>query len=249
MKRERLDKVLIDRGHAASRERARALIMAGAVRLDGRLVDKPATPVSADAEIGVRKGDISFVSRGGLKLDAALDHFPVTVAGATVLDIGASTGGFTDCVLRRGAKSVIAIDVGYGQLAWALRQDRRVTLLERRNVRYVSRDELPAIATLAVIDVSFISLRIVLPKVVTLTDSRAEILALVKPQFEVGRGQVGKGGVVRDPAQRAAAVASVRACAFELGLECAGEFESPIPGPKGNRETFLYLKRTGQSDA
>jgi 23S rRNA (cytidine1920-2'-O)/16S rRNA (cytidine1409-2'-O)-methyltransferase len=246
VKRERVDKLLVERGHAGSRERARALIMAGVVRVQGRIVDKPGTMVQPDTEIGVEALDLPFVSRGGLKLDAALDHFSVAVEDAIVLDVGASTGGFTDCVLRRGARAVIAVDVGYGQFAWKLRQDSRVTLIERRNIRYLKREELPLLPALAVVDVSFISLKVVLPVVAALVAVPADIIVLVKPQFEVGRGQVGKGGVVRDPLQREAAVASIRACGEGLGLECAGEFESPVPGPKGNREVFLHFTRGHQ---
>jgi 23S rRNA (cytidine1920-2'-O)/16S rRNA (cytidine1409-2'-O)-methyltransferase len=244
VKRERLDKLLVDRGYVASRERARRLIMAGAVRVNDQVVDKPGTPVGGDMAIMVTQPDIPFVSRGGLKLDAALARFDIAVADRVVLDVGASTGGFTDCVLQRGARAVIAVDVGYGQLAWALRQDPRVVLLERRNIRSLTAAELPFVPTLAVVDVSFISLTSVLPTVVTLVPA-GDILPLVKPQFEVGKGNVGKGGVVRDAALRAAAVDAVRACAESLGLTCLGALESPVPGPKGNRETFLHLRWTG----
>ncbi len=242
MSRERLDKLLVDRGFAASRERARALIMAGAVRVGDHVVDKAGTLVAADAEISVAGGDIPFVSRGGVKLAGALDALGIDVAGRRVLDVGASTGGFTDCVLQRGAAAVIAVDVGYGQLAWSLRQDARVTLIERCNVRQLTAAQLPLRPDCAVIDVSFISLTLVLPVVVGLLAPGSPILALVKPQFEVGRGQVGKGGVVRDPALHAAAVDRVRACASGLGLAVVGECPSPILGPKGNREFFLALR-------
>jgi 23S rRNA (cytidine1920-2'-O)/16S rRNA (cytidine1409-2'-O)-methyltransferase len=241
VKRLRLDKVLVDRGLVASRDRAQRLIMAGAVRVNGQVADKAGTAVDADDAIELTEGDIPFVSRGGLKLEAALSHFNVSVNDRVVLDVGASTGGFTDCVLRRGARAVVAVDVGYGQFAWSLRQNPRVMLIERQNIRYLDANDLPLRPDLIVIDVSFISLAMVLPKAVALAPA-AEVLALVKPQFEVGKGQVGKGGVVRDPALRAAAVASVRACAESLGLHCVGAFESPVPGPKGNRETFLYLR-------
>lgn len=241
MKRLRLDKLLVDRGHVASRDRAQRLIMAGAVRVNGQVVDKPGVAVDAESRVELTQPDIPFVSRGGLKLDAALTHFAVPVAGRVVLDVGASTGGFTDCVLRRGARAVVAVDVGYGQFAWSLRQDPRVVLLERRNVRFLEAKDLPLVPGLVVVDVSFIALSLVLPTIVALAPG-AEILALVKPQFEVGKGQVGKGGVVRDAVQRAAAVERVRACAQSLGLTCVGAFESPVPGPKGNRETFLYLR-------
>jgi 23S rRNA (cytidine1920-2'-O)/16S rRNA (cytidine1409-2'-O)-methyltransferase len=241
VKRHRLDKALVNRGLVASRDRAQRLIMAGGVRVNGQLADKAGAPVDASDAIELTQDDIPFVSRGGLKLEAALAHFEVLVNDRVVLDVGASTGGFTDCVLRRGARAVVAIDVGYGQFAWSLRQDPRVVLIERQNIRFLDSHALPQQPDLVVIDVSFISLAMVLPKVVELAPS-AEVLALVKPQFEVGKGQVGKGGVVRDPELRAAAVASVRACAAGLGFECVGAIESPVPGPKGNRETFLYLR-------
>ena len=245
MKRERIDKLLVDRGHAASRERARRLVMAGVVRIGDRVIDKPGALVATEEEIHVVATDMPFVSRGGLKLEAALDHFTVDVSGRLVLDVGASTGGFTDCALRRGAAAVIAVDVGYGQLAWSLRNDPRVTLLERTNIRHLQGTDLPGVPTLAVIDVSFISLRLVLPKVAEFVGADADILALVKPQFEVGKGQVGKGGVVRDPELHASAVASVRACGDAAGLRCLGEFPSPILGPKGNREFFLHFRKAG----
>jgi 23S rRNA (cytidine1920-2'-O)/16S rRNA (cytidine1409-2'-O)-methyltransferase len=243
VKRERLDKLLVDRGAVASRERARRLVMAGVVRVGDRVIDKPGTLVALDASIAVTGDDIPYVSRGGLKLAGALDAFATPVAGRVVLDVGASTGGFTDCVLQRGARAVIAVDVGYGQFAWSLRQDPRVTLLERTNVRQLDRAALSVTPDLAVIDVSFISLRLVLPAVVGVLAAGGDVLALVKPQFEVGKGQVGSGGVVRDPVLHAAAVAGVRECALRLALECVGECASPLLGPKGNREFFLALRK------
>jgi len=243
VKRERLDKLLVDRGAVGSRERARRLVMAGAVRVGEQVVDKPGTLVALDAAIAVTGDDIPYVSRGGLKLAGALDSFRTPVAGRVVLDVGASTGGFTDCVLQRGARAVIALDVGYGQLAWTLRQDPRVTVLERMNIRRIDPASLPAIPDMAVIDVSFISLRLVLPAVVEVLAPGADIVALVKPQFEVGKGQVSRGGVVRDPALHGAAVAGVRQCALDLGLQVLGECESPLLGPKGNREFFLALRK------
>ena len=241
MSRERLDKLLVDRGYAASRERARAMIMAGAVRVADRVVDKAGTLIAADAEISVAGGDLPFVSRGGVKLAGGLDALAIDVAGRLVLDVGASTGGFTDCVLQRGARAVIAVDVGYGQLAWSLRQDPRVTLIERCNVRHLEADRLPARPDFAVVDASFISLTLILPRIVELVAPGSPIVALVKPQFEVGKGQVGRGGVVRDPQLHASAVERVRACATRLGLTVLGECPSPILGPKGNREFFLAL--------
>ncbi|MBX3028104.1 TlyA family RNA methyltransferase [bacterium] len=242
MSRERLDKLLVDRGHAGSRERARALIMAGAVRVADRIVDKAGTLVADDAEVSVAGSDLPYVSRGGVKLAGALDALGIDVGGRLVLDVGASTGGFTDCVLQRGARGVIAVDVGYGQLAWSLRQDPRVTLLERCNVRHLEARRLPASPDFAVVDASFISLTLILPRIAELLAPGSVIVALVKPQFEVGKGQVGKGGVVRDPALHAAAVARIRAAAQSLGLTVLGECVSPIMGPKGNREFFLALR-------
>jgi len=239
VKGERLDKLLVERGDVASREQARRLIMAGVVRVAGRVIDKPGTLVAADSRVELERPPTSFVGRGGLKLDAALRHFGIDLREAVVLDVGASTGGFTDCALQRGAAAVIAVDVGYGQFAWSLRIDPRVRLLERTNIRYVRPGDLPVRPTHAVIDVSFISLCLVLPPVVELLDSGGVIVALVKPQFEVGKGRVGKGGVVRDPERHEESVAKVRACGEELGLECRGASESPILGPKGNREFFL----------
>ena len=242
MSRERLDKLLVDRGHAASRERARAMIMAGAVRVADQVVDKAGTLVADDAAISVSGGDLPYVSRGGVKLAGALDALAIEVAGRLVLDVGASTGGFTDCVLQRGARGVIAVDVGYGQLAWSLRQDPRVTLLERCNVRHLEPAQLPAQPDFAVADASFISLTLILPRIATLVTPGSVVLVLVKPQFEVGKGLVGKGGVVRDPALHEAAVTAVRDCATAIGCEVLGECPSPILGPKGNREFFLALR-------
>ena len=248
VKRARLDKLLVDRGLAGSRDRASRLIMAGEVWIGEQRIDKPGTLVPVDAPVEIRGADIPFVSRGGLKLDAALSHWAIDVRGWTAVDIGASTGGFTDCLLQRGAAHVYAIDVGYGQLAWMLRQDPRVTLFERANVRDFDPAQLPQRVDLAVIDVSFISLRLVLPTAIKLVRRRGTILPLVKPQFEVGKGEVGKGGVVRDPAQHGAVVNAIRESGIALGLACHGEFESPVPGPKGNIEFFLYFTAPGVSN-
>jgi len=242
-RRLRIDALLVQRGLAASRARARQLVLAGAVWIGDRRIDKPGTMVAGDAPVEVRGIDIPFVSRGGLKLDAALTHWQIDVTGQVAVDVGASTGGFTDCLLQRGARHVYAIDVGYGQFAWALRQDARVTVFERSNIRDFDPARLPERAGLAVVDVSFISLRLVLPVVVKLVRPDGRILALVKPQFEVGKGEVGKGGVVRDAAQRQTAVDAIRAFGTSLGLTCRGQFESPVPGPKGNREVFLYFEK------
>lgn len=217
--------------------------MAGVVRVGERVVDKPGTLVPSDARVSVSGADIPFVSRGGVKLDAALDGLRIDVLDRVVLDVGASTGGFTDCVLQRGAARVLAVDVGYGQFAWSLRQDARVVLRERTNIRYLTAAELPEQPQLAVIDVSFISLRLVLPPVARLLSNGGEIVALVKPQFEVGKGLVGRGGVVRDPELQQGAVDAVRDCGLGIGLLLVGEHESPILGPKGNREFFLAFRK------
>jgi 23S rRNA (cytidine1920-2'-O)/16S rRNA (cytidine1409-2'-O)-methyltransferase len=239
VKRERLDTLLVERGQVASRERARRLVMAGAVRVGDAVVDKPSALVDREACIDVDETADRFVSRGGLKLEAALDLFHTQVEGTVVLDVGASTGGFTDCVLRRGARAVHAVDVGYGQFAWSLRNEPRVTLRERTNIRNLSPQDFPEAPSLAVVDVSFISLRLVLPVVAACVSPGGEIITLVKPQFEVGKGRVGKGGVVRDPQLQAEVVDRIRACGIEIGLHCVASCESPILGPKGNREFFL----------
>ena len=240
-KRARIDKLLVDRGLVTSRERARRLVMSGVVWIAEQRVDKPGTVVPIDAALAVRGSDIPFVSRGGLKLDGALLHWQIDVRGLVAVDIGASTGGFTDCLLQRGARHVFAIDVGYGQFAWKLRQDQRVTLFERANIRSFTPAQLQQLADLAVIDVSFISLRLVLPTAIRLVRPEGIILALVKPQFEVGKGAVGKGGVVRNPDQQLTAVAAIREFGVSLGLSCRGDYPSPILGPKGNQEFFLYF--------
>lgn len=240
-KRERLDKLLVERGLVGSRERARRLIMSGEVWVAGQRVDKPGALVPVDSTPEVRGADIPFVSRGGLKLDAALTHWNIDVRGLVAVDVGASTGGFTDCLLQRGARHVFAIDVGYGQFAWALRQDPHVTLFERANIRAFDPAKLPELTELAVIDVSFISLRLVLPAVIKLVVPGAIILPLVKPQFEVGRAEVGKGGVVRDPKLQESAVDTVKDCGQALGLTYLGDCPSPIKGPKGNQEFLLYF--------
>jgi 23S rRNA (cytidine1920-2'-O)/16S rRNA (cytidine1409-2'-O)-methyltransferase len=247
VKRQRLDTLLVERGQVTSRERARRLVMAGAVRVGDALVDKPSALVDPEARIDVDEARDRFVSRGGVKLEAALSSFHTAVDGAYVLDVGASTGGFTDCVLQRGARAVYAVDVGYGQFAWSLRNDPRVTVRERTNVRDLTPQDLPEAPSLAVIDVSFISLRLVLPVVAACVRPGGEIVALVKPQFEVGKGQVGKGGVVRDSQQQAEVVERIRTLGVELGLRCVGSCESPILGPKGNREFFLDFQKPAQA--
>ena len=239
----RLDRLLVDRGLAPSRERAQRLILAGAVLVADRPATKAGVLVPPDAPLRLRGSASDYVSRGGEKLAGALDAFALDVAGTVALDVGASTGDFTDCLLRRGARRVIAVDVGYGQLAWTLRQDPRVVVLERTNARRLDGAMLPEAPDLATVDVSFISLALVLPVVADTLPPGADIVALVKPQFEAGRGQVGKGGVVRDPAVRAGAVARVRREAEGMGLRVRGETDSVLHGPKGNREVFLWLEK------
>ena len=238
--RERLDQALVSRGLAESRERAGRLIMAGAVTLDGVVVDKAATPVSSTGVIEIA-APLPFVSRAGEKLQAALLAFQIDPTDCIALDIGASTGGFTDCLLQRQARLVYAVDVGFGQLDWRLRKDPRVVVLERENIRYLSRSAVPDRVDLAVIDVSFISLTLVLPCVVQFLTEEARIVALVKPQFEVGRAQVGRGGIVRDDRLRRGAAEKVLACAETLGFTRIGLLDSPIPGQKGNREILMGL--------
>ncbi|MFQ5666273.1 MAG: TlyA family RNA methyltransferase [Candidatus Binatia bacterium] len=240
-RRTRIDVLLVQRGLAPSRDRARRLVMAGAVWVAERRIDKPGALVPVEAPLAVRGADLPFVSRGGLKLEAALSHWGIDVRGVVAVDVGASTGGFTDCLLQRGAQHVYAIDVGYGQLAWRLRGDPRVTLFERTNIRHFDPARLPQPTELVVIDVSFISLRLALPPAIRLVRPQGVVIALVKPQFEVGKGEVGKGGVVRDPGQRQAAVDVIRGFGGALGLTCRGDYLCPIPGPKGNREWFLYF--------
>ena len=240
--KERLDRVLMAQGLVPSREAAARMVLAGGVSVDGIMVDKPAKLVSPDARIEIVR-PASFVSRAGDKLAAALDAFHIDPTGAIGLDVGCSTGGFTDCLLQRGATRIYAIDVGYGQFEWKLRQDSRVVLLERTNIRYVDRAAVPEPIDLAVIDVSFISLTLVLPAVVYLLNSGAMVVALVKPQFEVGKGQVGRGGIVRDDTQRAAVTEKVIACAAHLGLQLKGVLDSPVIGRKGNREILVGFAR------
>jgi 23S rRNA (cytidine1920-2'-O)/16S rRNA (cytidine1409-2'-O)-methyltransferase len=243
--KERLDKLLVDRGLAESRERAQRLIMAGLVFAGDARLDKPGARIAADAALEVRGEDHPYVSRGGVKLAGALDALGLDVRGLTALDVGASTGGFTDCLLQRGARRVYAVDVGYGQLAWRLREDPRVVSLERTNVRTLARDAVPEPVDLATVDASFISLRLVLPAVAALLPAGRTIVALVKPQFEVGRGRVGAGGVVRDPALHAEVLAELQRVAAGHGLSTDALLESPLTGPAGNREFFLALRVAG----
>jgi 23S rRNA (cytidine1920-2'-O)/16S rRNA (cytidine1409-2'-O)-methyltransferase len=246
----RLDVLLVERGLAASRERARALILAGQIRVDGQPVTKAGALIASGAEIALATPDHPYVSRGGVKLAAALDAFRINVAGRTALDIGASTGGFTDVLLQRGAEKVVALDVGYGQLDWKLRSDSRVIAMERLNARTLTADQLPDEARsfgIITADVSFISLRLILPSIPPLLAPGGDVVVLVKPQFEAGRGEIGKGGIVRDPDVHARVVEEVTAAADALGLGRVGLIESPIAGMEGNREFLLHL-RTGLHD-
>jgi 23S rRNA (cytidine1920-2'-O)/16S rRNA (cytidine1409-2'-O)-methyltransferase len=240
--KERIDKLMVQQQLAGSRERARALILAGRVLVDDQTVDKVGTQVYLDASIRLRGEDIPFVSRGGLKLAKALECFKLDVTGRVAIDVGASTGGFTDCLLQNGAAKVVAVDVGYGQLAWKLRDDDRVVNLERTNIRHLAAEQLDVVLDLAVIDASFISLDKVLPATVALLKPGSDVVALIKPQFEVGKGQVGKGGVVRDPEQHAQVVEKIKLLAAQLGCQVVDLCESPVLGPKGNREFLIHLR-------
>lgn len=239
--KNRLDAELFARGLVPSRERGRALIMAGAVYVGGQKALKAGQTVKPDDPIEVRENDNPFVSRGGLKLQKAMQMFPITLEDKICMDVGASTGGFTDCMLQSGAKKVYAIDVGYGQLAWKLRTDPRVVNLERTNFRYCTREQVPDEADFASVDVSFISLRIILPVLYTLLRDGGEAVCLIKPQFEAGRENVGKKGVVRDSAVHAEVVRSTTAFAAETGFSVRGLTFSPIRGPEGNIEYLMYL--------
>jgi 23S rRNA (cytidine1920-2'-O)/16S rRNA (cytidine1409-2'-O)-methyltransferase len=243
-KKQRLDLLLVEKGLVGSREQAKRLIMAGEVLVDEQVSDKPGRAVPADAVLRVRNAP-PFVSRGGLKLAGALDDFGFDVAGLTAVDVGASTGGFTDCLLQRGAVRVYAVDVGYGQLAWKLRQDPRVVVIERTNIRYL--EALPGgiLADLAVIDASFISLALVLPATLRLLTPDAQVVALIKPQFEAGKGAVGKGGVVRDPRVHRRVLMEIISLARQLALIVAGLTVSSAPGPAGNIEFLIWLQRSG----
>lgn len=242
MKKSRADVMLVERGLAPTRERARALVMAGKVFTGEQRVDKPGDKLADDAPLEVRGEDHPYVSRGGVKLAGALDALTIDPSGVVAADFGASTGGFTDCLLQRGATRVYAIDVGWGQLHARLRNDPRVVVMERTNARSLTASDLPERVDLVVIDASFIGAAKLLPAARELLRPGGEVLAMVKPQFEVGPDRVGKGGVVRDPELRAEAIEGVAAAARELGFDVLGQADSPIAGPKGNRETFLRLR-------
>jgi len=242
VKKTRLDLVIVEKGLVQSRQRARALIMAGKVLVNNRLVDKPGSLVYRKDDVILKGEEITYVSRGGLKLEKALQELNIDITGAVCLDVGASTGGFTDCLLQHGASRVFAVDVGYGQLAWKLRQDSRVVVIDRTNIRYMPAETLLEPVDLITIDVSFISLKIVVPAVIKFMKKDARIIALIKPQFEVGKGKVGKGGVVRNPVLHAEVIKSLSD--FFTGKDLLSEFviPSPILGPKGNKEYFISLK-------
>jgi 23S rRNA (cytidine1920-2'-O)/16S rRNA (cytidine1409-2'-O)-methyltransferase len=246
MPRRRADTLLAERGLAPSRTAAAATVRAGRVRLgkDGSTVEKPSELLPENADLVVDEGE-EFVSRGGIKLDNALAKLQVDVQGRRCLDVGASTGGFTDCLLQRGAALVLAVDVGYGQLDWRLRQDSRVLVMERLNARYLGDSHLPFRPELITVDVSFISLAKLLPSIVATGADELDLLGLVKPQFEVGKKKVGKGGVVREAEDRRDAIRQVARAAQQEGLVVRGIASSGLPGPKGNRETFVWASRTG----
>jgi 23S rRNA (cytidine1920-2'-O)/16S rRNA (cytidine1409-2'-O)-methyltransferase len=245
--RRRADTLLAERGLAPSRTAAAASVRAGRVRLgkDGSTVEKPSELLPEDAELIVDEAQ-EFVSRGGIKLENALTELEVDVEGRLCLDVGASTGGFTDCLLQRGAKLVLAVDVGYGQLDWRLRQDSRVLVMERLNARYLGDSSLPFRPELITVDVSFISLAMLMPSIVASAAPEFDLLGLVKPQFELGKEKVGKGGVVRDAADRQDAIRKVAEAARGEGLVIRGLASSGLPGPKGNRETFVWAARSGE---
>lgn len=248
MPKVRADVLLTQRGLVPSRARGQALILAGKVFTGDRRVDKSGEALDEDAPLEVREPDHPYVSRGGVKLEGALDSFQYDPANKAAADFGASTGGFTDCLLRRGARKVFAIDVGYGQLHSKLRQDARVVVMERCNARHLTAGDLPQPIELVVIDASFIGLEKLLPAAHALLSVGGDVLALVKPQFQVGREKVGKGGVVRDPALRREAIAALVADAERLGFELVAEADCVITGPRGNQETFIWLRRSAARD-
>ena len=241
--KERLDSLLVQRGLVGSREEAARRIMAGEVLVDEVVVTKAGTRVGAEHGLRLKVRSATYVSRGGVKIAGAFEHFAIGIEGRVGIDVGASTGGFTDYLLSRGARKVYAIDVGYGQLDWRLRQDERVVVLERTNIRYLTPETLDEGSDLAVVDVSFISLRLVLQPVQALLAPGGDIVALIKPQFEVGKGKVGKGGVVRSPEEHHRVIEEVQHAAREMGLEPHGVVESPLLGPKGNKEFFVHLTK------
>lgn len=248
MAKIRLDVYLTEKGLTTSRERAKSLIMAGQVYIKNQKCDKAGTMLDEnETEVEIRGEQLKYVSRGGLKLEKAMEQFPIDLNGKITMDIGASTGGFTDCMLQNGAKKVFAVDVGYGQFAWKLRQDPRVVNMERTNIRYVTPEDIGEVLDFASIDVSFISLKLVLPAAYNLLSDEGEIVALIKPQFEAGRGQVGKKGVVRDKNIHFEVVRGVLDFATEKGFSVLGLSYSPIKGPEGNIEYLAFLKKSKET--
>jgi len=239
--KSRLDVLLVDKGLASSRTEAQSMIMAGQVFISDQRIDKCGIKVAVDSLIAVKNRGSRFVSRGGLKLEAAIEFFGISVNGKSAIDIGASTGGFTDCLLANGAERVFCVDVGHGQLAEKIRNDRRVSIKDRFNARYIKPDDIPWPCDLAVIDVSFISLKLVLPPLQECMPDGSTIVALVKPQFEVGKGMVGKGGIVKEDSLRIEAVDGIEQFASKSGFRSNGRMESPVKGMDGNVEYFLYL--------
>ncbi len=248
MKKVRLDQLVFDLGLTESRERAKTTIMSGLVFVDGQRADKPGMQVSPDVSIEVKGAALPYVSRGGFKLEKALKAFPVDPTGKVCIDCGASTGGFTDVLLKNGAVKVYSVDVGYGQLAWSLRQDERVINMERTNIRYISSEQIPEPIDIAVMDLSFISVKLVLPAVCPLLRDGGELICLIKPQFEAGREEVGKKGVVRDKNVHLAVIDGILDFAPSVGMTVMGLDYSPIKGPEGNREYLCFMKK-GKFDA
>lgn len=248
MKKVRLDQLVFDLGLTESRERAKTTIMSGLVFVDGQRADKPGMQVSPDVSVEVKGAALPYVSRGGFKLEKALKVFPVDPAGKVCIDCGASTGGFTDVLLKNGAGKVYSVDVGYGQLAWSLRQDERVINMERTNIRYISSEQIPEPIDIAVMDLSFISVKLVLPAVCPLLRDGGELICLIKPQFEAGREEVGKKGVVRDKNVHLAVIDGILDFASSVGMTVMGLDYSPIKGPEGNREYLCFMKK-GKFDA
>ncbi|MGH7273039.1 MAG: TlyA family RNA methyltransferase [Nitrospiria bacterium] len=243
IKKERIDQLMVRKGIVDSREKAQSLIAQGVVRVGGRQIVKSSTQVPVNAAVQLGEDKIQYAGRGGLKLEAALKEFAIDPSKRVVMDVGSSTGGFTDCLLQKGAVRVFAVDVGYGQLDWQLRQDPRVVCMERTNIRYLDPRSLGGPVDLVTIDVSFISLKKVLPKVLEVLKPGGCVLALVKPQFEVGKGEVGRGGIVRERSRHERVIQDMTSFAQSLGFIPSGQFTSPIPGKKGNVEYFLYLKK------
>lgn len=243
MKKIRLDQLVFDLGLAESKERAKTTVMSGLVFVNGQRADKPGMQVSPDVNVEVKGTALPYVSRGGLKLEKALKVFPIDVNGKVCIDCGASTGGFTDVLLKNGAAKVYSVDVGYGQLAWSLRNDERVVNMERTNIRYISSEQIPEPLEICVMDLSFISVKLVLPAVCALLKDDAQLVCLIKPQFEAGREEVGKKGVVRDKAVHLSVIESVLSFAPTVGMTVMGLDFSPIKGPEGNREYLCYMKK------